>query len=160
DTVGVLFIDLDQFKKVNDTLGHAAGDRLLQDFASRLETAIRGGDVAGRLGGDEFVVVCPELADPSAIAHIAERLLEIVQRPFAIEGIEVFVGASIGIAVTNGDVDAAELLRQADTAAYRAKERGRNRYEMFDEELRRTVATRLETETALRHAVERGEFLL
>ncbi len=157
DNVAVLFIDVDNFKRVNDTLGHAAGDELLQSFAGRLSRAVRASDMAARLGGDEFVVMCTDLADPRQVVRVAQRILRLVEQPFRMRGVEVFVGASIGIAVAEPGVDAATLLRHADTAAYRAKDRGRNRYEIFDDELRAAVAHRLETETALRRAIEDDE---
>jgi diguanylate cyclase (GGDEF)-like protein len=156
----VLFIDLDRFKHVNDSLGHAAGDELLAAVAQRIRDAVRIVDTPGRFGGDEFVVVCPDLTDVQDVVAIAERIRQLLETPVEIRGVQVFVGASIGIAVADRDTDAAALLRQADTAAYRAKERGRNRYEIFDEELRATVAKRLDTETGLRHALEHGELHL
>jgi diguanylate cyclase (GGDEF)-like protein/PAS domain S-box-containing protein len=162
--VAVLFIDLDRFKKVNDSMGHAAGDELLAEVAGRLRTAVRDIDTPGRFGGDEFVVVCPDLNDVRDVVAIAERIRELLETPAVIRGVPVFVGASIGIAVADtsidADVDAATLLGQADTAAYRAKDRGRNRYEIFDEELRATVAKRLDTEMGLRHALEHRELCL
>ena len=154
DKVAVLFIDLDHFKHVNDTLGHAAGDELLQAFANRLLRAVRASDMAARLGGDEFVVMCPDLHDPRQVVSVSQRVLALVERPFRVHGVEVFVGASIGIAVAEAGVDAATLLRQADTAAYRAKERGRNRYEIFDDDLRAAVARRVENESVLRNALD------
>jgi diguanylate cyclase (GGDEF)-like protein/PAS domain S-box-containing protein len=160
ERLALLFIDLDNFKRINDTLGHAAGDELLQSFAGRLASAVRGMDMAARLGGDEFVVVCPGLREPHEAVAVAERLLRIVERPFRVRDLEVFVGASIGIAIADDGADAATLLRQADTAAYRAKERGRGRYEIFDDDLRAAVEQRLDVETALRRAIERDEMIV
>jgi EAL domain-containing protein (putative c-di-GMP-specific phosphodiesterase class I) len=137
---------------------------LLAEVAGRLRTAVRDIDTPGRFGGDEFVVVCPDLNDVRDVVAIAERIRELLETPAVIRGVPVFVGASIGIAVADtsidADVDAATLLGQADTAAYRAKDRGRNRYEIFDEELRATVAKRLDTEMGLRHALEHRELCL
>jgi diguanylate cyclase (GGDEF)-like protein/PAS domain S-box-containing protein len=158
--VAVLFIDLDRFKHVNDSLGHAAGDELLTEVARRLRSAVREIDTPGRFGGDEFVVVCPDLADGRDIVMIAERIRQLLEEPFHVRGVPVFISASVGIAVADAETDAATLLGQADTAAYRAKDRGRNRYEIFDEDLRASVARRLETETGLRRALERDELRL
>jgi diguanylate cyclase (GGDEF)-like protein len=160
DTAAVMFIDLDHFKRVNDSLGHAAGDRLLELFSERLLTGVRGGDMAARLGGDEFVVVCSEINGTDEALAVGQRLLELVEAPFSIDGVEVFVGASIGIAIADGASDSATLLRHADTAAYRAKETGRNRCELFDDALRAEVQHRLATESALRRALERSELIL
>jgi diguanylate cyclase (GGDEF)-like protein/PAS domain S-box-containing protein len=159
-SVAVLFIDLDRFKRVNDSLGHVAGDELLAEVARRLRSAVRDIDTPGRFGGDEFVVVCPDLSDVRDVVAIAERIRELLETPFVIRGVQVFVGASIGIAVADTEIDAATLLGQADTAAYRAKERGRNRYEIFDEDLRASVAKRLDTESGLRRALENDELHL
>ncbi len=150
--VALLFIDLDGFKRVNDMLGHAAGDELLVQVAKRLRNALRGGDICVRLGGDEFVVCCPELegvrpgqtyGDAHANAlHLAERLLEALNEPYDVHGHEMLVGASIGIAGASGEdpVSIDQLLSNADIAAYRAKRMGRGRIEMFDDELRRQLA--------------------
>jgi diguanylate cyclase (GGDEF)-like protein len=159
-SVAVLFIDLDRFKRVNDSLGHAAGDELLTEVARRLRSAVRDIDTPGRFGGDEFVVVCPDLSEVRDVVAIAERVRQLLEEPFDVRGVQVFVGASIGIAVADSGTDAATLLGQADTAAYRAKDRGRNRYEIFDDDLRTSVARRLDTETGLRRALERDELRL
>ena len=146
--VALLFIDLDGFKRVNDMLGHAAGDELLVQVAKRLRNALRGGDLCVRLGGDEFVVCCPEVegsgpggADAHAL-QLAERLLEALNEPYDVHGHEMLVGASIGIAGASGEdpVSIDQLLSNADIAAYRAKRLGRGRIEMFDDELRRQLA--------------------
>ncbi len=155
--VALLFIDLDGFKRVNDMLGHAAGDELLVQVAKRLRNALRGGDLCVRLGGDEFVVCCPEVegsppaytdaynTNAGAHAHalqLAERLLEALNEPYDVHGHEMLVGASIGIAGASGEdpVSIDQLLSNADIAAYRAKRMGRGRIEMFDDELRRQLA--------------------
>jgi predicted signal transduction protein with EAL and GGDEF domain len=128
--------------------------------ARRIESRIRSIDVASRFGGDEFVVVCPEVHDPRDAVAVAERLQERLSEPFVVRGVEVTIGASIGIAITHAAADPATLLRQADTAAYRAKERGRNRWEIFDDELRESVARRLDVESGLRRALEHDELTL
>lgn len=148
--IALLFIDLDGFKRVNDMLGHAAGDELLVQVAKRLRSALRAGDLCVRLGGDEFVVCRLEvdahgdvLADPHAHAlQLAERLLDALNEPYDVHGHEMLVGASIGIAGTSGEdpVTTDQLLSNADIAAYRAKRMGRGRVEMFDDELRRQLA--------------------
>ncbi len=153
-TVATLFIDLDRFKLVNDALGHAAGDDLLVAFARRLQGVLRDSDLASRTGGDEFVVVCSDIDSPVEAEHVAHRIARTLGAPFTLHGREVFVTASIGIAVADASATAAGLLRDADSAAYRAKERGRNRYEVFDEALRAATAAALETESALHRAVE------
>ena len=160
DELGILFIDLDHFKHVNDTLGHSAGDELLVLGAKRLESVLRATDLACRFGGDEFMVLCPDLESPADIASLAERVRNVMGRPFRIRGIDVFVGASIGIAIADENSTASTLVSQADSAAYRAKARGRNRYEVFDNELRDIIAHRLEIEQALRYAIANDELLL
>jgi diguanylate cyclase (GGDEF)-like protein/PAS domain S-box-containing protein len=158
--VAVLYLDLDRFKLVNDALGHAAGDDLLVAFAHRLNGVLRVGDVAARPGGDEFVALCRNLESPDEAIAIAERIIEALDAPFTIRGKEVFAKASIGIAIADAPIDGESLLRNADLAAYRAKERGRNRYELFDEALRLATKARLDTETQLHRAVESGELEL
>ncbi len=158
--VAVLFIDLDHFKQVNDTLGHAAGDELLIAVAHAIQGSLRGSDIAGRFGGDEFVVLCPQLASPTDATVVADRIRRRLAQPFTVRETEVFVGASIGIAIADHVSDAATLFSEADTAAYRAKERGRNRVELFDRELRATIARRVQTEASLRHALESNELRL
>ena len=158
--VAVLFIDLDHFKQVNDTLGHVAGDELLAKVAREIQAGLRGSDVAGRFGGDEFVVLCPHLASPMDATIVADRIRRRLGQPFIVRGTEVFIGASIGIAIADHQSEAATLLTEADTAAYRAKERGRNRVEIFGPELRTTIARRVEIESSLRHAIENDELVL
>ncbi|GIU86602.1 MAG: hypothetical protein KatS3mg009_1117 [Acidimicrobiia bacterium] len=159
-SVAVLFLDLDWFKRVNDSLGHSAGDEALRQLAARLQSVLRESDVAGRIGGDEFVVLCPDLAEPGDVWHVADRVTSIFESPFTVEGVEVFLSASVGVSVSDGKTDAEELLRQADAAAYRAKRRGRRRYEVFDEELREHVDRRFDVESALRRALETDELTL
>ena len=157
-SVSVIFVDLDRFKLVNDTLGHAEGDAMLLGVAERLRACLRRGETAARLGGDEFAVLLDE-ADDLAPAHVAERIAESLREPFILAGREVFGTASIGIAV--GTVEDAEtLLRHADVAMYRAKGRGKDRYEIFEPEMHAEVVDRLALESELRHAVTRDELEL
>jgi diguanylate cyclase (GGDEF)-like protein/PAS domain S-box-containing protein len=160
NSAAVLFIDLDHFKRVNDSFGHSAGDALLVEVAGRLRAAIREVDTPGRFGGDEFVVVCPDLADESDVLVIAQRVRSLVGKPFSVHGVDVFIGASVGIAVARPGADAATLLREADSASYRAKQRGRDRCELFDDELRHTLAMRVDTEMALRRALAGDEIVV
>jgi diguanylate cyclase (GGDEF)-like protein/PAS domain S-box-containing protein len=154
--LGVLYIDLDRVKLVNDNLGHEAGDRVLVQAAERLRGCTRSPDTVGRLGGDEFVVVAEDLADPAAVLTLAERVVEVFDEPFAVDGVEVYVTASVGVALRGGSEEAAALLRDADVAMYRAKEGGGGRVELFDAQMRAWVTERFETEHALRHALEHG----
>lgn len=157
----VLFLDFDRFKVINDSLGHAEGDNLLKQIARRLETATRTGDLVARLGGDEFVVLLSEMLDQSDAVQIAERIQNNLKTPFELSEREVFVSASIGIALsTAGHTRAEDMLRDADIAMYRAKAKGRARYQVFDEAMHQQAATQLEIETELRQALERGEFVL
>ncbi len=158
--VAALFIDLDHFKQVNDTLGHAAGDELLGLVARAIQGCLRGNDIAGRFGGDEFVVVCPALGLPTDATIVADRIRRRLAAPFIVHGTEVFVGASIGVAIADHRSDAADLLAESDTAAYRAKERGRNRIEIFGHELRDGIRRKVEIATALRHAIDGHELVL
>jgi diguanylate cyclase (GGDEF)-like protein/PAS domain S-box-containing protein len=158
--VAALFLDLDRFKLVNDALGHAAGDDLLVALAQRLQGVLRASDLAARTGGDEFVVVCADMDSPVDAEHLAHRIALTLGTPFELHGREVFVTASIGIAVAEDHSTSGELVRFADTAAYRAKERGRNCYEVFDEELRARTASALETETALHRALGEDQLRL
>ena len=158
----ILFLDLDRFKVVNDSLGHLVGDKLLIDLARRLETCLRPGDTVARLGGDEFTILLEDLSQPGDAVEVAERVQEAVSRPFLIEGYEVFTTASIGIApnTTDGYNNAEEILRDADTAMYRAKSLGKNRHEVFDKVMHDRAMRLLQLETDLRRAVERNELLL
>ena len=159
--VGVLFIDLDRFKAVNDTLGHAAGDALLQQVADRLLKCVRARDVVGRLGGDEYALLLPALEQPEHAGSVAAKILAAFAKPFDIGGRELFVSASVGITLFPADgTDAGELLRNADAAMYRAKEEGRNTFRYYTAQMNRLTAEKLELEGLLRRALERGEFLL
>lgn len=157
----VLELDVDRFKLVNDSLGHPAGDALLVAFAARLRGAVREGDLLARLGGDEFVVLAHRVEDRDDAARVAERLQLALSEPISVQGQELRPSVSIGIALpAGGKVGATELLSRADTAMYLAKERGRDRCEFYDDELRERVAHRLDTESALRRALSHDELLV
>jgi diguanylate cyclase (GGDEF)-like protein len=159
--VALLFLDLDRFKLVNDSLGHSAGDRLLRMIGDRLRTFVRSSDTAVRFGGDEFAVLCEDLDEPRDAIRVAERLLEALSEPYRIGGHELAMSASIGIAMAGDQgAGAEELMRDADAAMYRAKERGRNRIEIFDADVRASLLRELELEQDLRHALARGELRL
>jgi diguanylate cyclase (GGDEF)-like protein/PAS domain S-box-containing protein len=154
----VMFLDIDNFKLFNDSLGHEAGDRLLRAAAPRLAEAVRPSDTVARFGGDEFVVLCEEVAGGRDALELAQRLQESLGRPFALDGEDHFLTASIGVALTSGAYRAPEeVMRDADAAMYRAKERGRANCELFDDAMRERVLGRLRMETALRGVVERDE---
>jgi diguanylate cyclase (GGDEF)-like protein len=156
----VLFVDLDGFKTINDTMGHASGDRVLRQVAERLGTAIRPQDTLGRLSGDEFVIVCEALSEEHDVVAIVERLAEAVRRPIDLDGEQFLVTASVGVALARGSEDPGALIEQADAAMYRSKARGRGLYEIFSDELRERIAARLDIERALRGAAERDELCL
>jgi diguanylate cyclase (GGDEF)-like protein/PAS domain S-box-containing protein len=161
--IAVLFLDLDDFKTVNDSLGHAAGDALLREVGGRIRTGIRAADTAARLGGDEFGLLLEEV-DEATVADVADRIMRGFETPFALEGKEVFVRASMGIAFGDADLrgqrGAEELLRNADVAMYTAKEKGKGRYQVFEPDMHQSVLQRLELKADLQRAVDGGEFVL
>jgi len=156
--VGLLFVDIDRFKVVNDTLGHQAGDDLLRGVASRLKDCVRPSDVVARFGGDEFVVLARGLRDADDMMIVANRIADSMVRPFVLEGEEVFSSLSMGIVVSeDGKVAADDMLGDADVAMYRAKQGGRDRIEVFDTEMRERIKSRHEIENALRRAIDTDE---
>jgi diguanylate cyclase (GGDEF)-like protein len=158
--VTVAFIDLDQFKFINDSLGHHIGDRLLQAISHRLTSCLRVGDTVARHGGDEFVLVIDH-SDESVISHIMPKILNSVSAPVTIDGNELHITCSIGFSLYPMDgTDAETLLRHADAAMYRAKEEGRNNFQFYTPELNHKISRRLAMESNLRYALERGEFFL
>jgi diguanylate cyclase (GGDEF)-like protein len=159
--VGILFVDLDRFKVVNDTRGHSVGDALLVQVAARLKECVRPGDTVGRLGGDEFAIVLCSLGKAADAGLVADKVISALSRPFRLGGQDIYVSASLGIGIypTDGN-EADELLRNADTAMYRAKERGRNTFQFYLPEMNERSAERLALETQLRGALERQEFLV
>jgi diguanylate cyclase (GGDEF)-like protein len=160
-TFAVLFLDLDGFKLVNDSMGHHVGDQLLAMVARRLEGCVRGGDIVARLGGDEFAILLERVNDVRDCAVVAERVLESMARPLDIGGYEHSSSCSIGIALGGAPHDQPEyVLRSADIAMYRAKSAGRGRYEMFDRAMHAEALARLQMESDLRHAFDREEFAL
>ncbi|MES3035993.1 MAG: EAL domain-containing protein [Gemmatimonadota bacterium] len=161
ERTAVLFLDLDDFKQVNDSLGHAAGDALLTQGADRLRACLRAGDTAARLGGDEFAVLLEGCVDNGEEAmHVAERIASAFARSFAIEDREAFASASIGVAITDGTENGEELLRNADLAMYLAKKRGKARVERFQSHMHAEVVERLDVLSDLRYAIERDELQL
>jgi diguanylate cyclase (GGDEF)-like protein len=158
--VGVMFIDLDRFKRVNDTLGHASGDQLICGVARRLRAAARAGDIVARLGGDEFVVVISDVAKASQILRVAEKMLAVMDAPYRIAGRELFCSCSIGISVYPSDGhDVDSLLKNADTAMYHAKNTGSNCFQLYDAAMNALASERLQLETDLHYAQERGELV-
>jgi diguanylate cyclase (GGDEF)-like protein len=160
ESVAVLFLDLDQFKLVNDSLGHAAGDELLAAVAPRIESALRPGDTVARFGGDEFAILVEDVESERDAIRVAERIAEALTRPFVLRDREHFASASIGISIAAGGEEPEAPIRDADAALYRAKERGRGGYEIFDEVLRSRVIDHVQTENDLRRALQRGELEL
>lgn len=163
--VVLMFLDLDRFKPINDSLGHAAGDRMLKDMATRLLACVDNDDTVARMGGDEFTLLLQhrssrELALNRAI-HVAEQILASLVRPFVLEGREFFVTASIGIALSPQDGnELSQLMKNADTAMYHAKERGKNNFQFYQADMNASALERLELESDLRHALEQDEFVL
>lgn len=159
--VAVMFLDMDRFKMVNDTLGHEAGDRLLQAMASRLLACVREGDTIARFGGDEFAGLLNDVASPEDVAPIVGKFLEALAPPFLIDGHELFVGGSIGVSLYPDDgADPQTLMKNADTAMYSAKQRGGNSSEFYFAGMNENALARLGLETGLRHAIDRQEFIV
>jgi diguanylate cyclase (GGDEF)-like protein/PAS domain S-box-containing protein len=157
----VVFMDLDHFKNVNDSLGHALGDQLLTTVSARLAGILRGGDTVCRLGGDEFVMLLPELADAGRAGEVAERILEAVAQPCWLDGTEIRIGVSLGIALHPQDgEDPATLMKRADTAMYRAKREGRNRYHFHSLTFDHEASVRLQLEADLRRGLAEGRYRL
>ncbi|MBI2236614.1 MAG: EAL domain-containing protein [Magnetospirillum sp.] len=159
--LAIMFLDLDLFKRINDTLGHALGDMVLVETAKRLGLCVREGDTVARLGGDEFTILLPELAHVEDAAKLAERMIAHVKQPFMVDDHELYVTTSIGIAVYPDDGTTVDtLIKNADTAMYRVKDLGRNSYQLYTPAMNARSFERLAMESSLRHAVTRGEFML
>lgn len=165
-TVGVLFIDLDKLKHVNDTIGHAVGDQLIVNISRRLAAATRPTDLVARISGDEFVVLCEGLLDEHVALEVAERIRSAITGPLVLQGVEIEAGASVGVALSTPDLLSTEsaadaavtLLRSADTAMYRAKQRGRGRSELYNEEMRTAARERLKLASELEQALAANQF--
>jgi diguanylate cyclase (GGDEF)-like protein/PAS domain S-box-containing protein len=159
--VAVLFLDLDRFKLINDTLGHTIGDHLLQGMGERLKNCVRDEDSVARVGGDEFAILLMDLARPADAMVVAQKILDVVARPITVDGHELYTTCSIGISMSPADgVDAETLLKNADNALYRAKEAGKNNYQLCTPSMTQLAAERLAVENALRQAIDRNEFLV
>ena len=164
--IAVLFMDLDDFKTVNDSLGHAAGDQMLAEVGERLKGCLRTADTAARLGGDEFAILLEDGGEGIQAADVADRIMQVLEAPFLLEGKEVFIRASLGIAVAGGDSvhvgeeGVEEILRNADVAMYMAKENGKGRYQVFETAMHDTALKRLELKADMQRALEHGEFVL
>jgi len=160
-TSALLIIDLDRFKYVNDTLGHTMGDGLLRQVSERLAGCVRSGDTVGRLGGDEFAVVLSKVSAPQDAGKVAQKILYALEQAFQLDGNEVFVTGSVGIALYPSDGENIDVLtRNADAAMYGAKGLGRNNYQYYTEDMNRRTLERMKLDTGLRRALERGEFVL
>jgi len=159
--LAMLFVDLDGFSTVNDTLGHPAGDELLVHAAARLRTCVRKADLVARLGGDEFTILVPDLREPNDAAVVSQHVIDALSQPFTLANTETFVAASVGIALFPSDgTTPDELLQNADMAMYRAKSQGRGTHVFFEEAMNREARQRADLERELRHALEAGQFLL
>jgi diguanylate cyclase (GGDEF)-like protein/PAS domain S-box-containing protein len=157
----LLYLDLDQFKRVNDTLGHEAGDVLLRAVAERLTASVRAEDTVGRPGGDEFTILLYDVGTPSDASHVAEKILDLLQQPITISGQQLVITTSIGITILPTDgTDPKALMKNADLAMYRAKERGRNQFQFYSEEMNTDASNRLKIEYELRRALEQDQFEL
>lgn len=161
EMLAVMFLDLDNFKTINDTLGHTVGDKLLQSVSRRLSDCLREGDTIARLGGDEFVLLLPQIKHEEDAAKVAKKVLESLKPPFSYEGQDLHVTTSIGISLYPHDgKDVQTLLKNADAALYRAKEEGKNNYQLYTPALNAKAFERLSLENSMRKALERGEFIL
>jgi diguanylate cyclase (GGDEF)-like protein/PAS domain S-box-containing protein len=159
-TFALIFVDLDDFKIINDSLGHVQGDRLLVKAAHRLKSCIRNGDTVARLGGDEFALILANTSEATGAMRAARRIQSVLDRPFGLEGQEVFISTSIGIALATDEYRRPEeLLRDADTAMYRAKSAGKNRYAVFSQDMHQAALKRLQLETELRRAVSEQQLV-
>lgn len=159
--LAVLFVDLDRFKLVNDNYGHETGDTLLNEASERMLSAVRPGDTVGRFGGDEFVVICDQLTEPQIANKLAGRIVDVFKTPIKFEYGELYMTASVGLAVYDGAEESAEsLLRKADTAMYHSKERGRDQWQFFCEEIGEQVKSQLDVTNGLHGAIERDEMFL
>ena len=157
----VLFLDLDEFKTVNDTMGHSAGDELLRDIAGRLTGCVRKSDTVARLGGDEFTIILLKLREPELVARVAEKLIGALSEPFSISGRKFFLSASIGIATYPEDgTDVEHLIRNADTAMYEVKNGGKNGYHFYTNEMSERAISRMELEEDLRRAIDENQFVV
>ncbi len=159
EKLAVIFLDLDDFKKINDTLGHEVGDHLLIEASYRLSDSVRSDDTVGRLGGDEFIIILRGLTENTDAIPTIDKLLEQFRRPFCVDGRELLITASMGVALYPGDgADSSALLRNSDTAMYKAKESGRNTYSFYTDSMNQAVSLRLSVEEHMHGALERGEF--
>lgn len=159
--VGLLFIDLDDFKKINDTAGHQEGDRYLIEFANRIQSALKTGDILGRLGGDEFVVILEDISEISDVIQIIERILKLCEVPFYIKDKKYYMSCSIGVSLSPDDsASSEELIRKADMAMYQAKESGKNTYHFFDNKLEKIAINSVLIDGQLREAIKKEEFIL
>ena len=161
ESLAVMFLDLDNFKEINDSLGHVAGDELLMQVAERLKDVLRASDTPARFGGDEFAILLEETADPEDTIRVAERIVAAFKRRFVVAGREVTMSASIGVAVTaSRDITAEDLVGQADVAMYRAKVKGKDTFEVFEPGMQDVVARRLEVRSGLETAIDRHELIV
>ncbi|MCX7596675.1 MAG: EAL domain-containing protein, partial [Fischerella sp.] len=161
ESLAVMFLDLDRFKTINDTLGHTLGDRLLQGVAQRLRDSLRAGDTVARWGGDEFTILLPRVNYVEEVVQVARRILQALETAFHIEGHELYVSASLGIALFDEhSPDAETLIQHADAALYHAKDEGRNNYQFYTTSISSKTPEILTLEKSLRHALERGEFVV
>ncbi|NQD94038.1 EAL domain-containing protein, partial [Pseudomonas sp. CrR25] len=160
-SLAVMFIDLDGFKPINDTMGHSVGDQILVEVAQRMNQQVRPGDTVARLGGDEFIIVLPDLAREEDVLLVADRIIENIARPYKVGGIEMHITASIGITLSDGSVaPAMQLIQQADLAMYKAKQQGRNNYQWYTKDLNQKVSERVTLRNELQKAIEAEAFQL